>query len=67
MHFSLLSLPHSSPHPEAKAVKDEDTLGSLGIKDEGVIYFKDLGRWNSPWQLSVTQSRASVNLYVSDD
>ena len=28
---------------EAKGVKDEDTLQSLGIKDGGVLYFKDLG------------------------
>ena len=28
---------------EAKGVNDEDMLQSLGIKDGGVLYFKDLG------------------------
>ena len=26
-----------------KALKDDDTLAKLGIKDGGVLYFKDLG------------------------
>ena len=29
--------------PAARGLKDEQTLGSLGISDGGVLYFKDLG------------------------
>ena len=31
---------------EARPVKDEDTLSSLGISSGGVLYFKDLGAYS---------------------
>lgn len=30
-------------HAGVKALKDEETLEKIGIKDDGVLYFKDLG------------------------
>lgn len=37
---------------EARAVKDEDTLESLAIKDGGILYLKDLGMYIAMWVVS---------------